>query len=71
MRGAQHALAPEELAATVKRVTGGHGADVVVDPVGGDLFDQALRGRLPMRVTLSIGFASGRIPASAAEPAGW
>ncbi|WP_147461854.1 zinc-binding dehydrogenase, partial [Pseudomonas syringae group genomosp. 3] len=38
------------------------GADVIYDPVGGDLFDQAIRtiawnGRL-----LVVGFASGRIP---------
>ncbi len=46
----------------VKRLTGGMGADVIYDPVGGDLFDQAIRviawnGRL-----LVVGFASGRIP---------
>ncbi|WP_417660990.1 NADPH:quinone oxidoreductase family protein [Pseudomonas sp.] len=46
----------------VKRLTGGQGADVIYDPVGGDLFDLAVRsigwnGRL-----LVVGFASGRIP---------
>lgn len=46
----------------VKQLTGGKGADVIYDPVGGDAFDQAMRcinwnGRL-----LVIGFASGRIP---------
>ena len=46
----------------VKDLTGGLGADVIYDPVGGDMFDQASRcinweGRL-----LVIGFASGRIP---------
>jgi len=46
----------------VKRITGGKYADVVYDPVGGDLFDTAVRcvgwnGRY-----LVIGFASGRIP---------
>jgi NADPH2:quinone reductase len=45
----------------VKEITGG-GADVVYDPVGGDVFDESVRciawnGRL-----LVIGFASGRIP---------
>ncbi len=45
----------------VKAVTGG-GADVVYDPVGGDIFDESVRcigwgGRL-----LVVGFASGRIP---------
>jgi len=46
----------------VKRLTGGQGVDVIYDPVGGDLFDAAVRciawnGRL-----LVVGFASGRIP---------
>lgn len=46
----------------VKEITGGHGADVIYDPVGGDVFDLstkciAFEGRLVV-----IGFASGRIP---------
>ncbi|HWU15300.1 MAG TPA: zinc-binding dehydrogenase, partial [Caulobacter sp.] len=46
----------------VKAITGGRGADVVYDPVGGDVFDESVRciafdGRL-----LVIGFTSGRIP---------
>jgi NADPH:quinone reductase len=46
----------------VKALTAGKGADVIYDPVGGDLFDASMRciawkGRL-----LVIGFASGRIP---------
>jgi NADPH:quinone reductase len=46
----------------MKELTGGKGADVIFDPVGGDLFDQATRsinwnGRL-----LIVGFASGTIP---------
>lgn len=45
----------------VKELTGG-GADVIYDPVGGDVFDESVRcigwdGRL-----LVIGFADGRIP---------
>ena len=51
-----------ELKEKVKALTKGQGADVIYDPVGGDLFDQSLRcinwnGRL-----LVVGFASGRIP---------
>lgn len=61
-RGARYAVAPEDLAADVKRVTGGRGADVVVDPVGGDLFDRALRAAAANGRVLSVGFASGRIP---------
>ena len=46
----------------VKAITGGSGADVIFDPVGGDVFDESVRciafdGRL-----LVIGFTSGRIP---------
>jgi NADPH2:quinone reductase len=46
----------------VKALTGGRGADVIYDPVGGDVFDESVRciafdGRL-----LVIGFTSGRIP---------
>ena len=46
----------------VKKITEGKGADVIFDPVGGELFDQCCRainfnGRL-----LCIGFASGEIP---------
>jgi NADPH2:quinone reductase len=46
----------------VKALTGGVGADVIYDPVGGDIFDQCARcinwkGRI-----LVIGFASGTIP---------
>jgi NADPH2:quinone reductase len=39
------------------------GADVVFDPVGGDVFDQTLRCVAPDARILIIGFASGRIPA--------
>ncbi len=46
----------------VKRITNDRGADVIYDPVGGDVFDESVRsiafdGRL-----LVIGFTSGRIP---------
>jgi NADPH2:quinone reductase len=39
------------------------GADVVFDPVGGDVFDQTLRAIAPDGRILVIGFASGKIPA--------
>ena len=46
----------------VKEITGGKGANVIYDPVGGDVFDESTRciafgGRI-----LSIGFTSGRLP---------
>ncbi len=61
--GADHALhSASEFRLAVKELTGGRGADVIFDPVGGDVFDQSVRaigfdGRL-----LVIGFAGGRIP---------
>lgn len=60
--GADHVLnAREGFREQVKALTGGHGADLIFDPVGGDVFDESTRciafdGRL-----LVIGFTSGRI----------
>jgi NADPH2:quinone reductase len=45
----------------VRELTGGNGADVVFDPVGGDAFDQALRAVNWEARMLVIGFAAGRI----------
>jgi len=52
----------EDFVERVKEATGGKGADVIYDSVGGDIFDHSLKciawnGRL-----LVIGFAGGRIP---------
>jgi len=46
----------------VKALTGGRGADVVYDPVGGDVFDESLHCIATFGRLLVIGFASGRIP---------
>ena len=46
----------------IKRLTGGNGVDVIYDPVGGDLFDQAVRSIAWNGRLLVVGFASGRIP---------
>jgi NADPH2:quinone reductase len=53
--------------AEVRTLNGGRGADVIVDPVGGDRFDESLRclargGRLVV-----VGFTEGRIPTVAAN----
>ncbi|ABS62072.1 Alcohol dehydrogenase zinc-binding domain protein [Parvibaculum lavamentivorans DS-1] len=62
-RGADHVLnVTKGFREQVKELTGGRGADVIYDPVGGDVFDESTRciawnGRL-----LVIGFTSGRIP---------
>ncbi|MEU2349590.1 NADPH:quinone oxidoreductase family protein [Modestobacter sp. NPDC049651] len=62
--GADHVIdyTAEDFVARVKEITGGHGADVVYDPVGGAVFDGSRRciafeGRLVV-----VGFTSGTIP---------
>ncbi|MGY1636804.1 NADPH:quinone oxidoreductase family protein [Geodermatophilus sp. SYSU D00742] len=69
--GADHVVdyTSEDFVGVVKEVTGGHGADVVYDPVGGDVFDRsrkciAFEGRLVV-----VGFTSGRIPEAPANHA--
>ena len=59
--GADHLLDSDttDLRADVKALGG---ADVVYDPVGGDLFDAALRACNPEARLLPLGFASGRVP---------
>src|SRR5262249_33762578 len=51
----------ESIRDRVRALTGGKGADVVFDPVGGDAFDQALRAVNWEARMLIIGFAGGRI----------
>ncbi|MFH9429649.1 NADPH:quinone oxidoreductase family protein [Streptomyces sp. NPDC017615] len=55
----------EDVVAAVKEATGGKGADVIYDPVGGDAYAQsaklvAFEGRIVV-----VGFASGSIPSPA------
>ena len=44
----------------VKSLTGGRGADVIYDPVGGDVFDESMRCIAPFGRILIVGFTSGR-----------
>jgi NADPH2:quinone reductase len=67
--GADHVIdyTAEDFVPIVKEVTGGHGADVIYDPVGGDVFDKsrkciAFEGRIVV-----VGFTSGRIPEAPAN----
>src|SRR5712692_95741 len=67
--GADHAInyKTQDFAEEVKRITDGRGADVVFDPVGGDVYDRstkciAFEGRIVL-----VGFTSGRIPQAAAN----
>src|SRR5215471_12831086 len=63
-RGADHLIdySREDIRTRVKEITGGHGADVVYDPVGGDAFDASLRSIAWGGRIIVIGFASGRVP---------
>jgi NADPH2:quinone reductase len=54
--------ATEDLRARVKELTGGRGADVIYDPVGGEITEQAFRSIAWKGRHLVIGFASGDIP---------
>jgi NADPH2:quinone reductase len=60
--GAQRAIDPtrEDLAAAVRAETAGRGADVIYDPVGGDLFTAATQAIAHEGRLLAVGFASGR-----------
>ncbi len=65
--GADHVIDrhTEDFVKVVKELTGGKGADVIYDPVGGDTYDRstkciAFEGRI-----LIIGFAGGRIQEAA------
>ncbi|MCZ2860881.1 NADPH:quinone oxidoreductase family protein [Blastococcus sp. VKM Ac-2987] len=62
--GADHVIdyTTEDFVPIVKEITGGRGADVVYDPVGGEVFDKsrkciAFEGRIVV-----VGFTSGTIP---------
>jgi NADPH2:quinone reductase len=65
--GADHAInyKTQDFAEEVKKLTGGRGANVIFDPVGGDVYDRstkciAFEGRIVV-----VGFTSGRIPQAA------
>ncbi len=52
----------ESLRARIFELTGGKGADIILDPLGGDFFDAAVRALAWSGRLVVIGFASGRIP---------
>jgi NADPH2:quinone reductase len=68
-QGADHALnySDESWVDEVKRITEGRGADVIYDPVGGDIFDLSTKCVASEGRLLVIGFAGGRIPTVAAN----
>lgn len=52
----------EDLKESAKSLTNGNGVDIVIDPVGGDATEQALRATAFNGRLLIIGFANGQIP---------
>ena len=52
----------EDLRRQVYQANGGQGADIILDPLGGDIFDAALRALAWRGRMVVIGFAAGRIP---------
>jgi NADPH2:quinone reductase len=71
--GADHIIdlsAPDlrdSLRAQVHAATDGHGADLVIDQVGSDVFDAALRALAWCGRLVVVGFVGGRIPAAKAN----
>ncbi|MEV7608566.1 zinc-binding dehydrogenase [Microbacterium sp. NPDC089320] len=60
-RGAEAAIGYDELKQGIRAATGS-GADIVIDPVGGEATEQALRALGEGGRLLVLGFASGGIP---------
>lgn len=62
--GADHLIdyRAEDLRTKVLEITGGRGADVIYDPVGGSAFDASLRCVAPEGRLIPMGFASGTVP---------
>ncbi len=63
-QGADHVIdsSSEVLADRAREFTGGKGADVIFDPVGGEAFEAAMAGAATGARLISAGFAGGRVP---------
>ncbi len=57
----------EDLRSRIKSLTAGQGADVILDPVGGKVFDESLRALAFEGRLLTLGFAGGGIPQAPAN----
>lgn len=68
-QGAEHAINYRDASWVdqVKQITGGRGADIIYDPVGGEIFDLSTKCIAPEGRLLVIGFAGGTIPTIAAN----
>jgi NADPH2:quinone reductase len=60
--GADHCInySEQDFVATVLEITGGRGADVVYDPVGGEIFERSVSCSASSGRLLAVGFASGK-----------
>jgi len=67
--GADHIInyKTEDLRARIKEITNDKGVDIIYDPIGGPLAEQALRSIAWRGRYLVVGFASGEIPSFAAN----
>ena len=63
-RGSRRSTTRKGFREQVKALTDDRGADVIYDPVGGDVFDESMRCIAPFGRLLIVGFTSGR-PAQA------
>lgn len=63
-QGADHIVAPDEatIRDKVKTLTGGRGADVVIETLGGSVFTQAIRSMAWEGRLVVVGFATGDVP---------
>ncbi|MEQ9007314.1 MAG: NADPH:quinone oxidoreductase family protein, partial [Ekhidna sp.] len=57
-----HKYSPDNIKSALKDLTGGKGADVIFDAIGGNYTEQAFRAIAPMGRYLVVGFASGSVP---------
>ena len=61
--GAHHVLdAEEDWVAALRAQNDGLGVDAILDPVGGERFDQSVRCLAPEGRLIVVGFTEGRIP---------
>lgn len=62
LAGASDVVLADGFRDAVRDLTGGHGVDLVLDPVGGDRFTDSLRSLAPGGRLLVVGFTAGEIP---------
>jgi NADPH2:quinone reductase len=60
--GAELVIDTGDWVSELRSVNDGRGPDVILDPVGGDRFDQSLRCLAPEGRLIVVGFTEGRIP---------